>query len=534
MLSEGLADNAGVVLGAYVAIGIPLHVYLYHDVIDKRWRTFDQLRNYSIRYGVLAGFAFVMLFLYAILQIVADDYKEGGAAALSCVVALYGLYLYRRQVVILRFFQDHLQRRADDIISVYDNENTWASDDGTRECTLLFPRASYKKGPVNGHLSAVFLDDNYPGEGPRVTWLRRTPMVKDWTEMMVRTGLWVRLAVIPSTLSFDTALRPSAIRSGVPDTSGAWTLAVVQQQFLTSGDRKSVQKKPEGLLETFIKCVKGEQGTLSTWRETLSLAPESEWSQALSEFPSDWIEGLQAGGIGWEVYLAMALHTADTMGSSKPPSRCWPRCIKIPRCMLAFCCCWGGTATASISQQRHKTGIAENPSELQQKVEKLVIATVGEDGFVTPAALMAGFPQEDECTWNWLASVEQLSGAWHRVAQSLTPDENPLDEKLTAGVDLVVALAILLGANKSSFDFSGCRGQEMKGTLKERHKHVVLNKLQVEEAEKVLTVSLERLLESKVPDSDTARLRYSLDIAQSRYSLGKLLHDRVRPCCSFC
>ena len=93
-------------------------------------------------------------------------------------------------------------------------------------------------------------------------------MVRDWTEMMVRTGLWIRLAVIPSSRSFDTALRPSSIPSGAigttdVDTSGAWTVAVVRQHFLTSGERGSKHKKTEDLLETFIKCVEGEDGTLA-------------------------------------------------------------------------------------------------------------------------------------------------------------------------------------------------------------------------------------------------------------------------------
>ena len=267
MWSYDLADHVGVVLLAYLAVGIPLNFYLYHDVIDKRWRTFDELRSHSNRYFVLATIALVLLVAYGVLQFVTEDYKEGGAACLSCAIAVYGLYLWLRQMFILRFFRIHLQRRANSIIRVYEDPRIDVPDHATRQCALLFPKG-YEQGPVKEHLSSVFLDDNYPGEGPRVTWLRCTPLVRDWTEMMVRTGLWIRLAVIPSSRSFDTALRPSSIPSGAigttdVDTSGAWTVAVVRQHFLTSGERGSKHKKTEDLLETFIKCVEGEDGTLA-------------------------------------------------------------------------------------------------------------------------------------------------------------------------------------------------------------------------------------------------------------------------------
>lgn len=522
MWIEDLADHFWVVLVAYLAVGLPLNFYLYHDVIDRRWRTFNDVRKHSYRYYVLASTALVLLVAYGALQYAAGDYKEGGAACLSCAIAVYGLYLRLRQVSIFRFFRIYLQRRATAIIRVYQNPNSSGPDHATRRCSLLFPDGGYKQGPVFGHMSAVFLDDNYPGEGPRVTWLRRTPTVKDWTELMVRTALWIRLAVIPSSRSFNTALRLCNFPCGAKNTnnkdaSSAWTLNVVQHHFLTSGERENMHKQPEGLLKDFVKCVEGEQGTLATWRETLSLAPESEWSQALSEFPSDWTEGLEARGIAWEVYLALALHSAEPMGFVEPRRPCWHSCAHDSWRVPAFCPCWGAAANAPVSQAPI-TGGTRAPNELQQHVEELVRATLDEEGFVTPTALMAGFPQQASLTLPWMESVKQLAEIWHDVAESMTTEDISLERHLTEGVDLVVALALLLGANKSSFEFARSSRQGMKETLLERHKLIVLNRLQDDEAEKVLRTSLEQCLARRLPDTD---------IAQSRYSLGKLLQHRV-------
>lgn len=217
------------------------------------------------------------------------------------------------------------------------------------------------------------------------------------------------------------------------------------------------------------------------------------------------------------MYLTLALHTTKPILSAEAPRRCWPRCGNASKCVFAFCC-WGAADNAPESQLPDSRG-AGAPNYFQQHVEGLICATLGNDGFVTPASLMAGFPREADSTHPWMRSVQQRAGIWHHVAESMkTEDEQSLDKKYTERVDLVVALALLLGANKSSFEFDGGRGKGMEDTLIERHKHVVLNKLQDTEAEKVLRTSLEQCLERKVPDTD---------IALSRYSLGKFFQHRV-------
>ena len=491
MDSDELATDGVVVLVAYFAVLIPLAVYLYHDVIDKRWRHWREVRYFAIIYGTLVVVGLVLLFLYGVLQILAEEYQEGGAAFVSCAIALYGLFLTVRQAFILRFFHGHLQRRATSIISGYTHGGTGMPGDANTRRSLLFPEGGYERGPVYGHLSSVVLDDNYPGEGPRVTWHAYPQVVKDWTEMMVRIGLWIRLAVLSASISFDTALRPSAFASDATDkvgvdASGVWTLAIVRKQFLASGKEKSTPKGSEGPLENFIKCVEGDSEKLAISRETLRLAPESEWSQALSQFPSDWIEGLETRGIAWEVYLTLVLHPVKIAGSAHP-------------------------------QGPEMKDAGGEPEELQQQVEQLIRGTLGEDGVVTPEVLMAGFPQAKGDNLTWLTRVKQLAEVWHRVAGSMIDDTEPLDKNLTEGVDLVIALAVLLGSDKRSFGFSQRTGQGMNDALKERHRHV-LQHVQDMGAEKLLRKSLELCQE---------RDKSASDIAQSRYNLGKFLQAKV-------
>lgn len=517
MWSDDLADNGFVVLAAYLAVGIPLNFYLYHDVIDRHWRPVVELRRYSIGYGILAGAALVLLFLYGILQVAVDDYKEGGAAFLSCAIAIYGLYLCRRQTLIMRFFHNHLQWRANAMASVYKNDGRRA--DGVT--AVVFPDG-YEEGKAGGHISSTFLDDNYPGEGPRVTWLQCKPEVKDLTEMAVRTGLWIRLAVTSSRGSFDKGLRPRSIPSGDSDkvrtdTSRAWTVAIIKQHFETEIERRTDMVAQTEDVETFSEWVDGKPGTLSNWREILSRAPESEWKEALAEFRSNWTEGMEEEGVAFEVYLALALHRVAAEDPAESPRGCWSNCAAL-RYLSTFCCCRRRDGEATLSGLQSLD--MRNVGRLREHVEGQIHAVLGnryKDGFVTSTVLMVGFP-EDDLKLGWLRRVQQLAGVWHHLAESTAADPSiQLDRRCTQGVDLVVALALLLDVNTTSFEFSQDSVQPMEETLGERKKLVVF-KIQGGEAEPLLKESLRRL---ELMDA------LASDIAQAQYTLGKFLQDQV-------
>ncbi|CAM9940515.1 unnamed protein product [Ectocarpus sp. 4 AP-2014] len=528
------ADNLLVVLVAYLAIGVPLNFYLYHDVIDKRWRTVRELRRYCVLYTMLATVALGLLVTYATLQFDTRDYKEGGAALLSCFIALYGLYLAARQISILRFYHKYLKPKADSIVAAYVSKD----GNGTPVGKLLFPDQEYRTGPVYDNLSSVFLDDNYPGEGPRVTWLQPTPEVKDWTELMVRTGLWIRLAVLPATASFDSALRPSPPSSidSIAGWNALWTVAALKLQFLNTSE-KSVERNTIGepervLLKTFIECVESKEGVnwqgaersvWHVWKSILAVAPASEWSEAIAELPSKWNEGItETHDLPWEVFLALALNSDE---SDTPAALDVEESRRAPQ----------GLTSALPMQQSPPSSPSPSPSPppprspspstdetFKSYVERRVKeALIGSDGHVTTAVLMGGFPSGDRerNSLDWIKRVKEIGQQTHRLAARMDIAGRPStsSEELTVGVDLVVALALLLGAEVESLEFSSNRmWAEVGEVLRARRKHV-LHKLE-NCAEAFLRKTLERHV----------RLQNSLhpDVAQSRFRLGKFLQDQ--------
>ena len=518
-LLEGLADNIYVVAVVYFLVGVPLNVYLYTDVIDKRWRPVRKVCRHSHLYGIYAVCALLLLVLYTYLQFRSGDYKEGAAAVLTSTLALYGLYLYKRQVGVIQFFNE-MQRKATSIKVLYENDRR----EKTPWCKLLFEE-DYKSGPVKNEISSSILDDNYPGDGPRLKLMWK-PSVKDWTEMMIRIGIWIRLAVIPARRRFGSALRPRLPVGGTKiDVSDVWTLAFVKKYFLcTGGNNEQLPKSEE--LDELLKCVKGAKPMISTWRDTLRLAPESEWSQALSEFRSEWIEGLDVQEVAWEVYLTFALHSHSMPSEIQPIENCRGR---VSSCWTN--CCYSlleeGNADVPTDRTANELSIDEIKRDIKCFVQKTMKDGDNDDItlFVTPSILMTAFgietSSDDEnphYSTAWLKDFRERGKTWHGLATSMVEGEVP--EMLTRGVDFVVALAILLDADTKSFEFTfESAAGDFRAILEERRVYV-LRTLQEDVAKAVLTRALEQRLQMGN--------NLSSDVAESRYYLGNYFQAQVR------
>lgn len=524
------ADNLFVVLVVYLAIGVPLNFYFYHDVIDNRWRPVGELSGYCFLYSTIAAVSLGLLIAYAALQFDAGDFKEGGAALLTCFVALYGLYLAARQVSILMFYRNHLRPKTDSIIAAYAGED----GRGTPVGKLLFPDWKYHKGPVYGRLASMFLDDNYPGEGPRITWLVPNPEVKDWTELFVRAGLWIRMAVLPAVLSLDSALRPSSppsFGSKKAEPGALWTVAALKLQFLNACDKSTERSNEPILLKTFIECVEckdrviwqgTERSAWHVWKSILGVAPASEWSEAIAELPSKWNEGIseESGDLAWEVFLALALHfdESDLSTAQDVEEAC-----RAPQ---------GAASALSKQQPPWPSPPPSTDGAFKAYVEKRVReALVGSKGHIETAVLMGGFPMGDgeRDSLEWMRRVKEIGRQTHLLAKRMDVPDDPStsSEELTVGVDLVIALALLLGAEVEPLEFSsGRRWAGVGEVLRARRTHV-LQGLE-NSAEALLRKSLERRVRLQNP--------LHSDVAQSRFCLGKFLHGQVRlrfrfPCC---
>ena len=513
---DKLSDNLLVILAAYLVISVPLNLYFYHDVIDKRWRSIRELRRYCRRYTWLAAVSLFCLGVYAAIQCYEGDYKETGAAVLTCFVASYGLYLSARQRAILRFYDNYLKPRADSTFAAYVGEDGQRTPLGN----LLFsgPEHCTCRGPVYDNLASVFLDDNYPGEGPRVTWLNSTPEVRDWTELMVRTGLWIRLAVLPATTSFDSALRPPPPPPSGSETerNALWTVAALKLQFLNTSE-KPTERNTNGrpkytLLKTFIECVEGkERDAWHCWKSILGSAPASEWSEALAELPSGWYEGIgEDGDLAWEVFLALALHSGKNNATDAQDVEAATRA---PPC----------SEPSTVVQHPMPPSSSSMDGAFETYVEKCVKETLQwSEGHIDVAVLMGGFPHEGEKdNLRWMKRVTDIGQLTHRLAALMDSDDghSTSTEELTVGVDLVVALALLLGAEVEPLEFSSNHGwADVEEVLRARRQHV-LHELE-NGAEAILRTSLERRVRLQDP--------LHSDVAQSRFRLARFLQHQVR------
>lgn len=179
-------------------------------------------------------------------------------------------------------------------------------------------------GPCYDKISSVFLDDNFPGEGPRVTWLAFHPKVEDKLEFLARIGLWVLMASRPRGYSFSGQLQPKPeselYRPVEPTSSKAlWTIDMARLLFCAaskkSGDDLAQEYSPSDVGDLVERAAKGGVDGCVEWVETLRRVPVSEWAEALAEYPSGDIIGLSEDTISWEVLLALcSLQMKTTRG----------------------------------------------------------------------------------------------------------------------------------------------------------------------------------------------------------------------------
>lgn len=169
-------------------------------------------------------------------------------------------------------------------------------------------------GPCYDKLSSVFLDDNFPGEGPRVTWLAFHPKVEDKLEFIARVGLWILMASKPPGYSFSGQLQPKTetelYRPVEPSSRKAlWTIDMARLLFCAaskkSGDDLVQEYSPSDVGDLVERAAKGGVDGVVQWVEMLRRVPVSEWAEALTEYPSGDVIGLSEDTVSWEVLLAL-------------------------------------------------------------------------------------------------------------------------------------------------------------------------------------------------------------------------------------
>lgn len=100
----GKADAAPLVIPIYCLVLLPLGLYLYHDVLDSRWRRVQNLNFYLLAYGFLYISASGATIFYTVVQATSPDFKEVGATLLALLLASYGVWKLLRLWRILTTF----------------------------------------------------------------------------------------------------------------------------------------------------------------------------------------------------------------------------------------------------------------------------------------------------------------------------------------------------------------------------------------------------------------------------------------------
>lgn len=79
-------------------------LYLYHDILDSRWRRAQNLNLFMLGYGFLYIVSSGTVVFYTFVQALAPDFKEVGATLVALLLATYGFWKLLRLWRILTTF----------------------------------------------------------------------------------------------------------------------------------------------------------------------------------------------------------------------------------------------------------------------------------------------------------------------------------------------------------------------------------------------------------------------------------------------
>ncbi len=154
------ADSPEFVLSIYAAAVLPLGLYLYHDVLDTRWRRVQNLNFYLFLYLTLYLIASAALAVYTVFQGFPPDYKEIGASFVALLLASYGVFKLARLFRILRAHKRIVEgpiKRCNDTLRIMNPH-----DDNSKEFEIDF-----RDRPLKHRLWLVFVRYSTANE-PRV------------------------------------------------------------------------------------------------------------------------------------------------------------------------------------------------------------------------------------------------------------------------------------------------------------------------------------------------------------------------------
>lgn len=98
---EKVSDGASLVLPIYLLTILPLALYVYHDVLNARFRRVQSLHMYAVLYTWLYLSSAAVVTGYMVVQAMVGDFKEVGASLVALLLGAYGFWKCKKLEILL-------------------------------------------------------------------------------------------------------------------------------------------------------------------------------------------------------------------------------------------------------------------------------------------------------------------------------------------------------------------------------------------------------------------------------------------------
>lgn len=319
-----LADKPSFIFPVYAVILTPLALYVYHDILDTRWRPVWHLVRFLIAYIILYLSSGAGLIVYIVIQgVYGGDYKEVGASALALVIGSYGAWKLIRLARIIYAHRSlvHILQRIDTSLASFTGYDRVGLDyylfrsppRNKISSTRHHLRSLWSDESRHHFISSSLFDDDYPGEAAaRIKWLawfggRVNVLQEDADECASRVALWMRLVLRrPRSEPWRLLLCTSPL---VKDHLYHVSLGQALRALITNGSARPppAHSHPNPAEHLINGGSLTDVGVGFYW--IASEMGVEEMSQVVAEMPPRWMRGVTQNGkqLMFEIVMSLVL-----------------------------------------------------------------------------------------------------------------------------------------------------------------------------------------------------------------------------------
>lgn len=325
---EELAEAPSLVLATYLLVLAPLALYVYHDILDTRWRPVWRLIKYLICYIILYILSGSALIVYIVIEgVYGKDYKEVGASVLALILGTYGFWKLIRlvRIIIAHHHIVKVLQNIDEALGAATGLKTVGLEyhlfrPPKRKQTSKPSRSNWDYESRHDFISSSLFDDDYPGEAAaRIRWLAPTGKIvvrqDDAEECAARLAIWMRLVLRrPRSEPWRLLTSTSPLVQGHLYRVG---LGKALRDLITYGSatppprHANVNPAQELLNGGSLSAV----GVGIFW--IASEMSADEMTEVLAEMPPRWMRGVTQNGKQLMFELVMSLLLCDVQKSDR-------------------------------------------------------------------------------------------------------------------------------------------------------------------------------------------------------------------------